>query len=136
MSQRYEAHIFCWWLHHQFGGVNTEQPRKDDDMTRFQDVCLKYGVSERYARRIVNSYLSIFKGEHGVDYDMGRDPGAELLEAHYFLKQQHGRGVRPVVLEQMKQWHDDTAFRRAVERKLPPASPFTRRQRLSDLLRR
>lgn len=106
-------------------------------MSRFQNACDDARITERQGRKIVNYYLKRFAAIHHTVYDMGRSPDAELVEMHFMFKRRHGRNFQSFVLAEMAGYHNDLLFRRAVARKLPPASPFIRpRRQLGDLLRR
>ena len=126
--ERYEAHIFRWWMHHHF--KDEEEPVV---MTTFTIACERHHVTEKRGRQIVGAYMLDYKRAHNVVFDMGHKPDVDLLDMHFAFKAQQGRDFRPLVLAQMERLHNDNAFRNAVSKKL--ASPHDRpRRTIGDLL--
>jgi hypothetical protein len=128
MSERYEAHIFRWWMHHQF---NT--PDKEEKMeTQFDLTCDRYNISPAVGRRIVKYYLARFEARYEVVFDMGHLPDIQILDLHFAYKPKRGnRPFRNAVLETMQSLHNTHAGKNlAAKRKV------LRRANISDLLTR
>lgn len=116
MPEKYEAHIFRWWMHHQLN----DPPKEEAVVTsQFDFACDRHRISSRQGRTIVNYYIRRFRYTYDKVFDMGHRADVSILDLHFSHRERSGGSpFRLKVLLRMKVLHDDHSFKDVVARKL------------------
>jgi hypothetical protein len=124
-KERYEAHIFQWWMHNHLG--DEVQPPSPIP-SQFDQNCERYGITPKRGKQIVKYYLKRYSLKYRAVFDMGRQPEIPLLDLHFAYKD--AGKFRDRVLQAMAELHNANLFRTLAQHR-----KATRRT-IADLVRR